>query len=781
MSTTDVQRLVHKIQPQMYQEKTLNDSPDTHLLRVFEVLQYNRTVLESLSSLLRQKFHGLDTILSWDIKFDEDLEDVTMIGHCLKKAAMFRDLDLSDSQGLARTHDLILTILNYMALGNRPQEIWALLSVGLWTDVLPDPDELSQIFYGDNIVMRLSSPLIQDLLTTIPNNHLEISRVPFELWSILNQARSRQDAPTFSQVAMIKSLKYVIRILMAANLITGRTETLIDGKQGYRLHPALTLWLRHILETQVCLALHAGFFVCMEDRAIKMADLNLDVREAQTAILSSAFPFIEREKWNLMAAVSGMHQRYHLFRAFALTPAWQSLLSNVPTFAWQSFNILAPICALTEDFCTWFLTHFALKYIEMRASLTPKSIDQPMADPIGPFLNILNWAVMMAQRYRLEDKLIVPLGIRRMLLDYLKDRRSTGRKDEELFENNLVAAEIRGWLNELWITLKAPQSTEEDVDRIVKMINITTQGFGAHWEMRMDPMLNSNMLEIIRGDHDMAAFERYIQESWEKSAQSTDSFASEIAGRTMTLEFLLEKIKYFRGESHPIVSPMSLTWTREMFQFVEELQFFRSLPPWYIDKIRDMFTHIRQGDLPQAISAAEEGLRLAENDGHVLVAANFRQICSRLGDLDSGSNYDAHQAQIIRAKENLCPFLSEILDCLASHDTPMAYIKAILAHAEMNLGVGLLSTVLPFIQGELPQPMQNLVENMPERMLALEGLEQLVALLEPYKDSALEDRKKWVQLLQSIWDLTADLVGQTTPEYLKWLTDVRDKFPQGST
>ncbi|KAJ5772218.1 hypothetical protein N7520_002747 [Penicillium odoratum] len=102
----------------------------------------------------------------------------------------------------------------------------------------------------------------------------------------------------------------------------------------------------------------------------------------------------------------------------------------------------------------------------------------------------------------------------------------------------------------------------------------------------------------------------------------------------MTLEFHLEKIKYFRGEIQPIVSPMSFTWTRDVFQFGEELQFFRSLLPWYIDKFRDMFTHIRQGKLPQAISAAEEGLRLAENDVHVLVAANFRQICSRLGDLD---------------------------------------------------------------------------------------------------------------------------------------------------
>lgn len=65
LTTADAPKLVSSFQLQTQEENSLSGSPDTHLLRVFEVLQYNPMVMKSLSGALQERFHGLETILSW--------------------------------------------------------------------------------------------------------------------------------------------------------------------------------------------------------------------------------------------------------------------------------------------------------------------------------------------------------------------------------------------------------------------------------------------------------------------------------------------------------------------------------------------------------------------------------------------------------------------------------------------------------------------------------------------------------------------------------------------
>ncbi|KAJ5930486.1 hypothetical protein N7466_005979 [Penicillium verhagenii] len=773
MTTLDARKFITSSQMQPQTSGPSKDSPDTHLLRVFEVLQYNRTVLKTLSGQLEGKFHGLEAILSWDIGLDRDAPKGAMFCYISEKAEMFRSLDLNDSQGLGRTHHLMITIMKHLVRHGRYRDIWALLSIGVWVDVLPHPDGIADIFQGENFALKMAAPLFKEMVDIVPDVNLVVFPLPFELWSMLNNVTLLDnDQSSYATEEMVESLRYVVQLLVAARLLTGRTEVLIDGKQGYRLHPALTIWIRRILRTQVCFGIRCGLFVCMEQRAGQMLELNDDIpiTQEKTSILSPSFPFIEREKWNLMAAVAGMHQYSHLLREAAPS----NFAADSQTFAWQTFNALAPICALTEDFCTWFLTHVALKYLEIREPLIPESLDDPLPDPLGPLLLLLNWTVMMLQRYRLEEEMKVPLRLRRMILRRLKAMRIAGVGAEELSDRNVVTHEIRGWLNEAWITVRLPDSTQADMDPIVEMITISSKQLGdTAWNMRIQWMIDQNKQGLINEIQDFTSIEDTLKSIREGAGQDSSELGGERAGQTLILEFVLDTIKYFNGQDETVSSPAQFTWMFDMIQFMEKIEFFRSLPPWYITEVRDIFAHLRRGNIPLAMAAAERGLYSAESDGHVLVAANFRQVCHRIGEMDTAGEYDAVQTQIARIGPNSSELLRGILNSLASHDTPSAYLEANLAYIQMNVSLKLM----PIFQDFLSPHMQSLVQSSPERNVAFEGLERLVALLEPYQSARLEDRREWVCLVQAILDLTAELADQTGPSQREWMVKAMQMFP----
>ncbi len=226
---------------------------------------------------------------------------------------------------------------------------------------------------------------------------------------------------------MTCSLKYVVRLLWGAKLLTTPTEPLIDGNIGYHIHTALTLWIRRILKIMQCDGVFIGFFDCVEKRALEMAKLSPSVTENISVIKSFPFPFIQRDKWNLIAAVVGLHQKYRQLVDLTTDPATkEQMLQYGMPFAWDSFHVLAPICGSTEDFCTWFLTYIMLEYIDMSASIMPCSLDEPLLQPLGPFLFLLNWAIDMTQRYGIEAKRATPLYLRKLLLGRVESMRRTG-------------------------------------------------------------------------------------------------------------------------------------------------------------------------------------------------------------------------------------------------------------------------------------------------------------------------------------------------------------------
>ncbi|KAJ5918291.1 hypothetical protein N7454_010666 [Penicillium verhagenii] len=157
MTTLDSRKFITSSQVQPQTSDPAKDSPDTHLLRVLEVLQYNRTVLKTLSGQLQGKFHGLEGILSWDVGFDRDTPKGAMFRYISEKAEMLKSLDLNDSQGLGRTHHLMITIMKHLVRHDRYRDIWALLSIGVWVDVLPHPDGIADIFQGENFALKLAA------------------------------------------------------------------------------------------------------------------------------------------------------------------------------------------------------------------------------------------------------------------------------------------------------------------------------------------------------------------------------------------------------------------------------------------------------------------------------------------------------------------------------------------------------------------------------------------------------------------------------------------------
>lgn len=375
-------------------------------------------------------------------------------------------LDLDSSEGLDRVHQLMLTILAFLGRHERYQEIWALLSIGIWTHIIPQPDATMDVF-GAQVSMMVNVPMIRMIIEKIPKIRLGSSFLPFELWSIMRERLPPEsEEPQFSKNAMTHSLKYVMRLLFGAKLLTTPTEPLVDGSPGYHIHPGLTLWIRRILRILSCDGVLIGFYDCIEQRASEMAKLYPKVTEHIPAVKSYAFPFIEREKWNLIAAVVGLHQNCrHLLKILTVPAMREKMLETGMPFAWSSFHVLAPICGSTEDFCTWFLTHIVLEYIDMAASIMPSSLDEPLLQPLVPFLYLLNWAIDMTQRYCIESKRATPLRLRKLLLARVASMRRTGTRSDELMEDNFKAAEIKAAISEWRILLRSPGSSQQDIDR----------------------------------------------------------------------------------------------------------------------------------------------------------------------------------------------------------------------------------------------------------------------------------------------------------------------------
>ncbi len=193
LTTTDAQKLISSFQLQTQEAGPFQESPDTYLLRVFEVLQYNPVVIKSLSSALQERFHGLETILSWSRPTSSrELNggENTYLGYIADRiqniVTRFMTLDLDDDEGLGRVHRLMLTILAFLGRHNRYQEIWALLSIGFWTDVLPHPDATMAVFEA-KLSMTVNVPMIGRIIEKIPKVRLGASFLPFELWSIMSE------------------------------------------------------------------------------------------------------------------------------------------------------------------------------------------------------------------------------------------------------------------------------------------------------------------------------------------------------------------------------------------------------------------------------------------------------------------------------------------------------------------------------------------------------------------------------------------------------------------
>lgn len=115
---------------------------------------------------------------------------------------------------------------------------------GLWTDIIPHPSQIMDIFEGDYLPLRIQ--IIQYIVNIIPKSQLESSLLLFELWSIMREipvtrkeAQSSSNSLPLASKITINSLQNAVRLLMAANLITRRTETLVDGMKGYQYTPLL--------------------------------------------------------------------------------------------------------------------------------------------------------------------------------------------------------------------------------------------------------------------------------------------------------------------------------------------------------------------------------------------------------------------------------------------------------------------------------------------------------------------------------------------------------------
>jgi hypothetical protein len=768
------------------QPDSSKESPDTHLRCTLEVLQYNRTVLKSQSSSLRGRFHGLDTVLSWDIPFEEDVADVSFLDNFMQKSTAPLSLNLSDDQGLERTNYLMVAILKHLADSDRYPDMCALISLGLWIDVLPHPEEIVNIFDTEDLSCKI--PLLQYIMGKIPQSQVNKSLVPFELWSIMNERPILENKPSPSSKSDIaRSLKYAVRLLAAAKLITGRTELLVDGKQGYRLHSALTTWLRRILRVLPRDVIFINFITCMEDRASRMVDVNPDANDfrAGNAILlraveSPSFDFVEREKWNLITAVVGLTQKFHQFSSMGI-----ELPSDARRFAWASFIALSPISASREDFCTWFLTHVTLKSLKGLAPLIPESYRDPLPPTLTHFLLLvlLNWVIWMTQKYRLDQELTMPLRVRRLLLARSQAIKDAGIDCDELSEPDFAMAEVQAWLNEEWIALGSPgiRTDRAALDRIRVKITSSAQNLERDWDTRVK-LLDHLMNEVALYDDNPLQGSEIPQND---AAQHTGSLPGPVA---MTSFAMKEFRRSIMAAGNISDDPTINAWIMDILTFMEtDIDFMSSMRPWYMHKLIPIFTHLRKGNISRAMTAALSGLNVAERDGDTLLTSNFRQLSRRLADLDTFSEYDVQQTKLARTAETSAPLLRDLLLIyLATHDTPGAYEHVKNERFKLEAATLSFSSLRKIMKGSsseaFPESLRSLWDHIPASdalsHIGLEGLDQLVTLLEPYKGTKLEDKLEWVHLIQQIWDLMDELCGRNTPDDQAWILELYRNFPE---
>ncbi|OOQ88753.1 hypothetical protein PEBR_11286 [Penicillium brasilianum] len=791
MTNEEVLHLLYPPNTASSQPKHLKKSTDTHLHCVFELLQYNRVALKSQSGKLRGKFHGLDAILLWDGAFDEHSTYGIRANLMESRVTELQSLNLNDDCGLGRVHSLLLVILDYLAKDKRYEDLWALLSIGLWIDSIPHPSQIMEIFEGDNLQLRV--PIIQYIVDNIPKSQLNSSCLPFELWSIMRDSSvmekktqsNSQSLPVASKITM-SSMQNAIQLLMAARLITGRTETLIDGMKGYKIHPAATLWLRRILLVLPYHTVLLNIYTCMGSRAYQMADLNPNEAEIKSgnashlrAIQSPSFPFIEREKWNLITAVGKMrHDAAQLQSNLALVSPENDL-----NFAWLPFMVLIPISFAAPDFCPLFLTHVALEYLASIEPQIPQSYLDPLPGEITmlPLMHLLITVVLMVQRYRLDNDLPVPLRIRRLLLARVEAIRDADIDCDEINEDEFILMEISHWLNEAGIAIRSPECDKLKISRIFDKVNVLKQQCKSSWDMRFK--IATTVMECLpQGEYDpQGGLTNYRDDNPEDPERLPDHASMLPLALHALVGSLMPPSK---GDG---ISSSS-DWMTDIYSFMAgDLEFEMSTPPWYTDQITPVFNHLRNRNIEKASAAALRALDTAEKDGNILLTSNLRHLCRRLADLDTIDEYDKQQTQLARTAERSAPFLRDLLlNYLAGHDTPGAY--QYVKHERTKLEASLpfirqLMAVLPQLDHEtIPESVSAFWKSTPHDTTFMEigliGMDQLAELLEPFKDERLEDKMEWVRLIQGIWDLMDKLVDQNTPSDRAWMLKLYEVYPE---
>ncbi|CAG8249791.1 unnamed protein product [Penicillium salamii] len=757
-------------------------SPDLHLTCTLEVLQYNRAVLQSVSASLRGRFHGLDTILSWDESFHEEITEASYLEMFTKTSTGALSLNMNENQGLDRTHHLMVAILKHLAQSNRWADMCALISIGLWTDVMPHPEEIVGVFENADISTQI--PLLRHIVDSIPTMRLQSSFLPFELWCIMKKTPARRGNLSFSSKTHIaESLKYAVQLLVAAQLITGRTAPLVDGKQGYRLHPALTTWLRRILRAVPHDVILVNFITCMDERASRMGDVNPNVHDLRSgdakllrAVESPSFNLVEMEKWNLISAVVALSQKVDKMSSMGI-----ELPPDTRRFAWMSFFALAPISASRDDFCTWFLTHVALKSIKMLAPLVPKSHTTPLPSALTHFLllGLLNWVIWMAQKYRLDDRLAHPLRVRRLLLARVQAIRDSGIACDELHDQDFVVAETQAWLNEGWIALASSdkEKGQETFQKIREKTTTTSQGAEEAWDVRLT-LLDHAMGGSSPTDTDSLQHRKVAPYTGVQDANSLPDHA------VMTSFAMDQFRRCILSPTKNRDDPTINGWIMDILTFMEtDLDFMSSMRPWYIQKVIPIFTHLRNGNIPRAIKASLSGLSIAERDGDTLLASNFRQLSRRLADLDTIDEYDIQQTNLARTAENSVPILQDLLTIyLAKHDTPGAYEHVKNQRGKLRADGIMFSALREAMQRMSGNSLGPLWDNAPKTdafsQTGLEGWDQLLVLLEPYKDAKLEDKEEWVCLMKEIWKLMDELFDRNTPNDQAWIQDLYKTHPE---
>ncbi|CAG8932802.1 unnamed protein product [Penicillium salamii] len=785
MSTEDVWKLASPdLKLGTLQSNTLNhlQSPDTHLSCTLEVLQYNRAVLKSVSGSFKDRFHGLETVLSWDEPFQEEITEASYLDLFTNTATGALSLNMNDNQGLDRTHELMILIFKHLAHSNRWTDMCALISIGLWTDVMPHPEEIVGIFENADISTQI--PILRYIVDSIPIMQLHTSFLPFELWCIMKKSPVRRGNFSFSSKTDIaKSLKYAVQFLSAAQLITGQTAPLVDGKQGYQLHPALTTWLRRILRAVPHDVILVNFVTCMEERASRMGDVNPNVHDLRSgdakllrAVESPSFNFVEKEKWNIISAVVALSQKVDKMSSMGI-----ELPPDTRRFAWTSFFALAPISATRDDFCTWLLTHVALKSIKRLATLVPESHTTPLPSALTHFLllGILNWVIWMAQKYRLDDRLAHPLRVRRLLLARVQAIRDSGIACDELLDRDFVVAETQAWLNEGWIALASSnkEKGQETFQKIQEKAATTSQGAKEAWDVRLT-LLDHAMGGSSLTDTDSLQHRKVAPYTGVQDANSLPDHA------VMTSFAMDQFRRCILSPTKNRDDPTINGWIVEILTFMEtDLDFTSSMRPWYIQKLIPIFTHLRNGNISRAIKASLNGLSIAERDGDTLLASNFRQLSRRLADLDTIDEYDIQQTNLARTAENSVPIFQDLLTIyLAKHDTPGAYEHVKNQRGKLRADGIMFSALHEAMQRISGDSLGSLWDNAPKTdaffQNGLEGWDQLLVLLEPYKDAKLEDKQEWVCLMKEIWKLMDELFDRNTPEDQAWIQDLYKTYPE---